>query len=510
MKFPYTAQLLSAEFKTPPFDHQMREFEQYAEAPARAKAWQMRSGKSKAVIDKACHLFKAGLINGVLVFAPNGVHANWIERELPIHGWDSIAFDSIIWRTKNAGAKGGNRLGRKAREDWEIEQAVWWQKMHHTILKNDPAFFWMAVNSESMTRPDTRRAVARFLKHRRCYMVLDESDDFGTPGSQRTKMGRAQALRAPFKEILSGTMLEGNLLAAWSQFEMLKRGALGFDKYSDFKHHFGVYENQTYGARAFPKLVGFKNTDELRERIAKFTSVVLRADANLPELEPETRPVVPTLEQLDAYEQLKESFLLGLETGEISVGERAPRFMKLQQVFSGFVKDEYGKTIRIPGENPRLDMLAHDVYLAPGKVIIWCQFQFDIDEVATRLMLDGHGVVQYHGRISGVAKAQALHDFKTQPMKKVKALVGHVQAGGRGLDMSEATGVYNYSHTFKARLRSQAGERATKVGGGNVRFVDYVAPGPDNYILKVTNGRRDIADSISGSGLRELLQALNI
>lgn len=483
----YTTQLIGARFKTAPYDHQIREFEEHAEAPARACAWYMRTGKSKNVIDRACHLYKAGKIDGVLVFAPNGIHANWTEREVPTHCWRDCKPSAITWRSTQASAI----LGRF--HDWK-------GVFSRDILK--APFAWFAVNSESMTRKDARAAIARFVKLRRALLVFDESDDFGTPGAKRTKMARALARRCPFRIILSGTLVTSTPLLAYSQYELLEKGALGFDTYDEFVNRYAVYEQgHGKGGRSYPRLSHYQNLDELRERIARYTSVVLRDECNMPALVQRTRAIEPTPEQLAVYRELHESFRVDIAEERVSVGERAPRFRKLQQVFSGFVIDEFKKVKWIPGASPRLDALSEEVFLSPGKVIVWCQFQADIDAVVKRLLRDGHKIVEYHGRVSAEAKSQALTSFRQN--REVKSLVGHPQSAGRGLNMSVASKIIWYSYPFSARIYQQAMERATQIGGKNISVINFEAPGPDAHIRKTIGERINIADAISGQGLRD-------
>jgi hypothetical protein len=497
---------LDFDFKTSPHLHQLRELEDYADAPARAKAWTMRTGKSKASIDKACHLFTTGEIDAVLVIAPNGVHANWVEREFPAHAWDSVDWSALAWRSKVASAKAGNKLGIDKTLDWMIEREQWYQALKAGMKTRQ--MFVLAIATETMIRKDVRNAVARLLRNRRVFLLVDECDDFGTPGSTRTKMVRSMRNKCPYREIMSGTMLDSNPLAAWSQFEILAEGALGFDKYADFKNHFATYELVSARGRQFPKLVGFKHLDELRERIAGWTSVVLREDVRMSPVIHETIEITPTDKQREIYEDLRESFLIDLEQGEISVGERAPRFQKMQQVFSGFLIDEYKSRFVISGANPRLDATAHQCFLAPGKFIVWCEFQADIDFLTARLAKDGMKCVAYHGRIDDKQKLANLKAFKEDA--SIDGLIGQWQTGGRGLDMSEASTIINHSHTFKARLRRQAAERASRIGGGTVRVIDIVAPGPDKHILKTTTNRINVADSVAGRGLKKLLEGMTL
>lgn len=504
----YTADALDAPFRHFPFVHQLREFEEHAGASARALLWQMRTGKSKAVIDKACFLYENFEIDGVLIFAPNGVHSNWILRELPAHVWEGVETETVIWQSSVASAKAGAKVSAADRAQWAADQAAWWERLKE--LRDNRSLFFMAVNTESMTRKDVRAAVARFMKQRRVFVVFDESDDWGVPGSIRTKMARAVANRAAVKVILSGTALHSSPLAAFSQFELLEKGALGFTTYGDFKNYFAEYKMETTRTgQQYPKLIGYKHLEDLRARMARFCSVVTRDEVkDMPALHYEECHVALSPAQRKAYKDLHESFVLEIDGEELSVGERAQRLMKLQQVCSGFVIDEAGRVHDIPGAIPRLEALREEVFLAPGKVIIWCQFQHDIDLVVSSLSMDGHDVVQYHGRVSDVEKAKALRRFREE--KGVKAIVGHIQSGGRGLDMSAADVILNYSHSFKARLRAQAEERATKIGGANIRVIDIIAPGPDSYILKTTRERREVADAIAGSGLRDLLEGVAI
>jgi superfamily II DNA/RNA helicase len=162
----------------------------------------------------------------------------------------------------------------------------------------------------------------------------------------------------------------------------------------------------------------------------------------------------------------------------------------------------------VKGANPRLDATAHQCFLAPGKFIVWCEFQADVDFVTARLQKEGMRVVQYHGRTPDKEKTANLKAFNADP--KIDGLVGQWQAGGRGLDMSVASTIINHSHTFKARLRAQAIERASRIGGAPVRVVDIIAPGPDHHILKTTRKRIDVADSVIGNGLKRLLEGMTL
>ena len=502
---------LTADFKTEPYLHQLREFETSADLPARALLWQMRTGKTKVVIDTACHLAREGRIDAVLVFAPNGVHENWLLRELPIHHWNTVPHDALAWRTSVAGTAAGEHVSSQALPAWQQRHDAWWA-LAKSMLK-DERLAWFAFNDESMTRKDCRRLIARILKRRRVLLVADECDDFRTPGSKRTRMARSLAPRCGYRRILTGSSVTNSPLHAFSQFELLGKAALGFEKYADFKAHHARYKLvSTRGGRQYPKLDEYVNLEELRERMARWSSVVLRDDCpDLPDLVPTTRRIELTDEQLRLYRELHSQFVLELDGEEVSIGEKTTKLVKLQQVVSGFLIDEFGDVHDVPGINPRLEALADEVYMAPGRVIVWCQFREDIDRVVARLTADGHDVLQYHGRVSDDDKATVRRLFAADAESERKIhLVGQPSAGGRGVDLSAADEIVWCSHTFSAITRVQADERATAMMGSNVRVTNLVAPGVDEYMRATVTDNVVRADMLAGAGMREILKQVEI
>ena len=140
---------MTADFKTEPYSHQLREFEQHRESEARALLWQMRTGKTKAVVDAACHLASKGLIDAVVVLAPNGVHENWIRRELPAHHWESVEYGAHCWKTSLTGPLGGTRVKADERMSWQERHLNWWDDVE-AALEDPHTVMWLAVNSESV------------------------------------------------------------------------------------------------------------------------------------------------------------------------------------------------------------------------------------------------------------------------------------------------------------------------------------------------------------------------
>lgn len=509
--------LLDADFKTPPWHHQLREFEISAELPARALLWQMRTGKSKFTLDTASHLFRAGLIDCILIFAPNGVHANWVEREVPRHLWDGLDHVTMAWRTRIAGLKGGNRLSKADLASWEDAHADWWRGLDRAM--KDPALLIVSFNSESTTREDVRKVLKKLLGKRRILCVWDEASDYRSPGAARTKQHRALARHVAYRRILDGTLAHNSALHVFSPFELLEYKALGYSsmhayvdkeghEHDGFEDRYAEFRiRKIPGRKPFPELKGYKNLEELREKMARLSSVVLREDCeDLPAVMPHLIEVAMSEEQERLYEQVKERILIEFEAGELaSIGAQTSRLLKLQQVASGFLVDEDRKVHRLQHGNPRLERLAEEVFFSPGKSIVWCQFQEDLDAVSARLRDDGLTVMEYHGRTKEEDKAKVRRDFPKAGKDTV--LVAQVGSAARGLELP-ADWIFWYSHTNNNILRNQANERATIMGGKNVNLADIVAAPVDRYILDTLANNTDIAQDLAGRGLRDILRSL--
>lgn len=484
-------------FRLPNYRHQAEEWERHRDDDARALLWQMRTGKTKATLDVACYRAAKGDITGLLIVAPNGVHVNWLRRQLPVHMWETVPYVAHAWQASEA---------HKMEHQKSLEQCLNYK---------GPGLAILAVNSESIVHDKPAKLIARFLKRHAgaTMLVVDESHDFRSPGSKRTMRARSFKRYCKVRRILTGTAVSNSPLAAYSQFELLAESALGCKRFDDFKARYAFYvQERTRGGRTFDKLDHYQNLDLLQGEIAKWASVVLREDVDdMPSLIMEERTIMMEPEQQRVYRDLVENMLAELEGGgEVEAIEGGARIIKLQQILSGFVVDSVGDVRDIVSEdkNPRILALLDELNASDKKVIIWCKYREDIRRVVEALGKNGHACVEYHGAVNSQAKRQdAIDRFNTDP--SIKAFVGQPRAGGQGLDLSAADLVIWYSHTFDLIERDQANERATQIGGKTVTIVDFIAPGSvDEYILANLNNKRSVSESLAGRGLRDRLIGL--
>ena len=245
---------ITADFKTEPYRHQYLEYEDHADKSSRALLWSMRTGKTKAIIDSACAFRERMAIDTVIILAPNRVHRNWISKELPAHHWNTVERETLCWDTEFAAAT-ATKLNRRG---WRAKHESFWYRAEYA-LKTD-GLAWFAFASQTVTRKDVRKLIARILKSRESIMlVIDESHDYGKPGTSKSKMVRALAKRCQVRRILTASVVTESPLRAWAQYELLVHGALGYDKFADFKQRYATFEkrhaqgHQYEGTRPFAR-----------------------------------------------------------------------------------------------------------------------------------------------------------------------------------------------------------------------------------------------------------------
>lgn len=487
-------------FRTEPWAHQWREFRDHRYTDGRALLWQMRTGKTKEIIDQACCLYSEGKIDAVLVIAPNGVHRNWVRKQFPLHAWPSVDWRGAAWSSADFhGAK-----WRREAHDAAIHGAI-----------NHLGLAVLAVNSEALDTKGVTLAIRGFLKrHTRVMGVYDEAHDFRTPGSKRTKLARGLRKRLAYSRILTGTVADNSPLHVYSQYELVRPRCLGFQTFDDFKGRFAEYVvERTRGGRSYPRLGSYKNLDQLRELVAPHSSVVLREDVgDMPELVLSEVTFEMTVEQARAYRELRDQLILELESGEeVTAVEGGARLIKLQQIASGFVRDDTGVVHDVvpDEENPRLQALQRELEGWRGhKVIVWCAFREDIARVRGLLKRMGRNSehVEYYGATPPAERERAIDRFQEDP--SVDVFLGQPRAGGQGLDLSAADAIIWYSHTPDLIVRKQADERGTQKGGKSVAVVDCVCPGTvDEYWLGSLAVKREVSEDLTGRGLRDHLLA---
>lgn len=458
-----------------PFAHQAKELDEHWLSPARALLWQMRTGKTKAIIDQACLLYSASEIDAVIVVAPNGVHSNWCAKQLPLHS--TVSYQAYAWRSSDT-----DRL------------------INVYALGCAFGLSWLTINMEALIRDDAIKAITKFRQGRNFMLVIDESHHFASPGSKRTGKARGLAKYARYRRILTGTAIENSPLQAYSQFQILEPGALGCKTYAEFKRRYAIFGTGYRGSRQYEVIEGYKNLPELRERMAPYASVVLRKDCeDLPPVQIDSRIVELTDEQREYFKALRDEDLNRL----VDWGFKEPPaggalLTKLQQIECGFLNTPGGQ---IRFQTGKFSVVLDEI--EDHQCLIWCNYTHEILTLTKAL---GAKAECFYGATSQLERTAILQRFQTG---KIQVLIAQPKAAGEGYDLSAADKILWHSQTPDAIVRAQANERATISGGKSKQIVDiYSLRGTDDYFLSLTNNKTALADDIARYGLQDRIRGL--
>ena len=483
--------ILDYDYKTRPYEHQDKVFRLSRDEIDFAFLMGMGTGKSKVGIDSAAWLYARGKIDLLVVIAPNGVHRNWILREIPAHMPEWTNYRAAIWAS-------GTTAGEK-RELAKLEE------------RGYNGLRVVAMNIEAFGQGMAGKA-AKYLDGMlnsclgRAMICIDESSKIKTPGVKRTKTLTTLGKRAAYRRIMTGTLITNGPLDAWAQMMFLDVRYLGYDNFWSFKHHFAEWKRELNRKtnKHYETLVCYRNMDELTEKIKAVSYRVTKEQClDLPEKIFERRLVQMSPEQKRLYSDIKSKSLYELQQGDeaIAVSNVLTKLLRLQQVLGGFLPaEEYAPAIPIKGPNNRLAALMDIVEeaLPDGKLIIWSRFRPELAAISDALAAEygRKSVVQYHGGVDKHDRETSVDRFQND--ETCLFFVGQPHSGGYGLTLTAAKTVIYYSNDFSLEARLQSEDRAHRIGQNDkVTYVDMECEKTiDSKIILALRSKKNVSDMV--------------
>ncbi len=477
-------------FKTKPYQHQKDIFEKIRDLPEFALLMEQGTGKSKVIIDNFAYLYKKGSIDAVLIVAPNGVHRNWINEELPKHLPNDIEYESMFWENQKSKNKSF--------------------KSEFLQLIQSPKLAILTTNIESFRVDNAYFNFLTFCTRRNVMMVVDESARIKNPKAQQTKNVVKLGNYCLYRRILTGTPVTHSPFDLYSQFEFLNKAIIDHSSFYSFKNYFGIFEKKTnWGSnRQYDELKDYRNLDELKTLIDPHSYRITKDEClDLPKKIYSKRYFALSKKQTDLYNNIKEDFIIKLENEpEVSVPMALTRMMKLQQVTSNFVALDDSKYKQVGDENPRLDTLLDIIKDTPKdeSIIVWCRFTFDIETICECLQNEQISFCRYDGKTKANERSQNLLDFQE---KKCRVFVANPATAAEGLNLYVANNVIYYSNSFKLGERQQSEDRCHRIGQDkNVLYYDLVAENTlDFKIIQILINKQELANLITGDNIKEWL-----
>ena len=460
------------------------------------------TGKTHVTIAVAAHLFRAGKIEAVLVLAPNGVHDNWTINEIPTHcGLPDHEREILTWHASD---------GVKKRNAFE-----------YGLNSIGPGkLTYILANVESLRTKSFMELMEKYLIKSSIFdtptttkwmMVIDESTVIKSMKADVTKAAIKLGGHAMYKRILTGTPVTQGPMDLFSQCRFLGKDVLPYNSQTAFKCEFVIEQAVDLGPGRprFNKIIGYRNQDKLARLLLPFTWRVMKADClDLPEKIYQTRYVELTPEQKRVYKELVRTSLATVDDGTVTVLHAITLMLRCQQVALGYVTSDDKVITPIPSNRIYVlkDLISE--MAANPKVIIFCRFREDVNQVVTALReaCPDAKSVQFHGGIDSDLRTEAVRSFQEEPT--VRFFVA-TKAAARGLTLTAATQVVYYSQDFSLEARLQSEDRAHRIGQkASVVYTNLVARGTvDEKVISALMKKQEIANLVlDRAHLTEMLQ----
>lgn len=448
----------------------------------------VRTGKTKVVIDLACAARIEDKIHRVILISPLTLRKNW-TREFAKDA--TIPIDYHLLDTKGKGPKDFER---------------WMNKPHD--------FKWLLVGVESLAAGSAYEYVKRFaMANTKVLCAIDESSKIKTHNANRSEKACEIGRLCEYRLIASGTPMTKSPLDLYMQYEFLDPDIIGLGDYYSFRARYAVmggYENKM--------VIGYENLDELTELVMPYTYQVRQSEVFDSTKEYVVREVELSPEQRAIYSDLRKFSRIGDIDRGLVVQNVLEKMLRQQEVVGGFVSYEHTEEqlakmretwgqakklprtyrVPIPGANPKVSELLACTEDYEGSTIVWCAFKDEIYAVrdALRAKYGDDQVVEIHGDIDEHTRDQNVNVLFQG--RKARFIVGNAATGGMGLTMDTAENIFYYSGTFNYVDRVQSEDRGT-CPGKTTLIVDIVARGTvDDTILAANDAKQDVSEYVRG------------
>lgn len=324
-----------------------------------------------------------------------------------------------------------------------------WSNSHDgrfSSLNEDADIYVMNYESYKILKNEIR--VAEFD----C-MIIDESSCMKNMGSQITSMILEMITVIPHRFVLSGCPTPNHNSEIFPQMKFVNNEIFGNNYYGFLARYFHQDMSNPH--------VWFQ-TDEDKERYnlrLSEQSVFLKKEdcVDLPDKIFQVRQFNLSKEQRKYYDEMISD--IQSHINEWSKFEFTAKLMKLREITSGFIYPKGGKSENAVEILSNKSTVLSEIFNEIGNnhVIIWCQFQYEIDSLAKQF--GGVGLTSKTKNRDSV-----IRDFRDG---KIKYLFTHPQLLGKGLTFVNCTYNVYYSLSFSYEEFKQSQDRIHRIGQTN-------------------------------------------
>lgn len=440
------------------------------------------SGKSRTVIDiirRRCA--EKGRLRRTLILAPLVVCQNWKEE---FRMFSKINLSDILVLTKSG----------KMRERELVKHLGENLANNKIVITN-----YEAVQMESLYK--------MFLQWRPEILVCDESQRLKNSQGKRALLVSHIADMAEHKYILTGTPILNSPMDIFQQFRILDGGKTFGKNFFSFRATYFRDANERWKGKQsyYPKWEPVKEQFDVMQRLIQKSAIrVLKKDClDLPPLVRQKIVVEMSAEQKRLYKEMADEYIAFIKSKEdesraVVAQLAVTKALRLQQIVSGFGKDDKGEIHRI--DCPRLKALQEllETITPNSKVIVWSVFKENYQMIREVCEKIGVKYREIHGDITNAERIKGMDEFRNDP--EIRVIICNQAAAGVGINLIEASYSIYYSKNFSLEHDLQSGARNYRGGSEvheKVTRIDLIAENTiDELVNEALSNKQNISDRI--------------
>ena len=434
--------------KTNLYDHQIKAIEKLSKIKVGALYMEQGTGKTRTALELINLRYKDSKINHILWLCPCSVKRT-IEKEIEKH---ATTIDCI------------------------------------TICGIETLSSSIKTNVE----------LIRLVKDKNVYLIVDESNLVKNHKAKRTQNILRLAEDCKYKLILNGTPISRNEADLFAQWQIVDWRILGYHSFWSFSNNHVIWDENVWG-----KIKDMRNVDYLVKKISPYTYQVKKEECtDLPSKVYKAYYYDLTTEQYVHYAQIADELMM--EVDELQPHTIYRLFTALQNVISGYnVYSNKGKLSKKPLfknllDNPRIRMLQDIISRIDKKVIIFCKYTKEINDIV-KMINDQYGegaAIPFNGSVKQKERQENIDKFE----ETTRFFVANKVTAGYGLNLQFCHYVIYYSNDWDYATRSQSEDRVHRIGQENiVQIIDICADGTlDERILSCLRRKENLVDSFKG------------
>jgi SNF2 family DNA or RNA helicase len=348
-------------------------------------------------------------------------------------------------------------------------------------------------NYEASWRPTMKELLRGVCGMKGTVLVLDESHRVKSAGGKASMNCAVLGREAERVLLLTGTPMPHSPLDLYGQYRAMDPGIFGTSN-NRFRNRYAIM-----GGFEGRQVVGYQNEAELARKFGAAAFVVKKDEAglDLPPVVHEERTFELGPKSLKAYVTLDNDFVLGVGDGTVTTQNALVKLLRLQQVTSGYVRDDDGVDHQVGEE--KIDVLKDLLEDVPKDepLVIFARFQHDIQSIAAVCSADGRRV----GIVDGNTKPHHDHyglNEHSQMRSDIDVCILQIQSGGVGIDLTRAALAVYYSLDFSLGNYEQSLARLDRPGQTrSVTYFHLIAQGTkDEVVYKALRERKNVVEAV--------------